>query len=49
MIELTEKEQEARKKVCLALDVPTVEKGLEKTIDWISQHLHRYKTGRYNI
>jgi orotidine-5'-phosphate decarboxylase len=29
MPELTEKEQEARKRVCLALDVPTVEQGLE--------------------
>lgn len=28
MKELTEKEQQARKRVCLALDVPTVEKGL---------------------
>lgn len=29
MVKLTEREQEARKRVCLALDVPTVEKGLE--------------------
>ncbi|MBU0460340.1 MAG: orotidine-5'-phosphate decarboxylase [Nanoarchaeota archaeon] len=29
MVQLTDKEQEARSRICLALDVPTVEEGLE--------------------
>lgn len=45
MIELTEKEQEARKRVCLALDVHTVEKALDLVTE-LSDYVGTFKVGK---
>ncbi len=45
MKELTEKEQEAKKRVCLALDVPTVEEALDLASE-LSDYVGTFKVGK---
>ncbi|MBW3003057.1 orotidine-5'-phosphate decarboxylase [Candidatus Woesearchaeota archaeon] len=45
MVKLTEKEQEARKRVCLALDVPTVQKALDLAEE-LSDFVGTFKVGK---
>lgn len=45
MVELTEKEQEARKRVCLALDVPTVQNALDLAKE-LSDYVGTFKVGK---
>ena len=44
-MKLTEKEQKARKRVCLALDVPTVDEALSLTGE-LSDYVRMYKIGK---
>lgn len=45
MVELTEKEQEARKRCCLALDVPTVQIALDLSAE-LSDFMGTFKVGK---
>lgn len=45
MIKLSQKEQEARKRICLALDVPTVQDALN-LVDELSDYVGTFKVGK---
>lgn len=45
MIQLTQKEQEAKKRVCLALDVPTVDEALDLAQE-LSDYVGTFKVGK---
>ena len=42
-MQLTEKEQQAKERVCLALDVPLVKQGLEILVKELSPYVGTFK------